>query len=164
MPDVDLALRWSKHAASTLYVNDFVGPTRFQWPDEQLATATKVRAALPARLLGDTPVTVRRPDPDRLAALDPTESADSGNILRALREHFPDATVKLTGGIVYHLALNDVLANFTADDGDLLERLLLQDDQCVASGQTHYAVAVLTRWSSPRRAPHQLVQRPVRGL
>ena len=65
-------------------------------------------------------------------------------LTRAVQEHFPDAAVKLTGGVVYQLALNDVLSNFTADDGELLERLLLLDDQCVAAGQTHYAVAVAT--------------------
>lgn len=55
---------------------------------------------------------------------------------------FPDATVIATGGIVYHLALNDVLANFDDDqDSALLESLLL-DETLARNGHTQYAVAI----------------------
>jgi SAM-dependent methyltransferase len=153
MLDVDAALRWSRQVLAPgglLYVNDFVGPTRMQFPDEMLEIASRARQALPERLLRNPaaegqllPREVRRPDPRELAARDPTECADSDDILPAINRHFPEAEVKLTGGVIYHLALNDVLANFRdLEDRWLLELLLLLDDMCIAAGHTHYAVAV----------------------
>jgi SAM-dependent methyltransferase len=152
MLDVDAAVAWSRRSlrpGGVLYVNDFVGPTRMQWPDAMIDIASGVRAALPERLLqrpDGRRISTRivRPDPKRLSAKDPTESADSAAILGAIRRHFADAHIKLTGGVVYHLALNDVLANM-ADDDELLEPLLALDDACTQLGLTHYAVAVAER-------------------
>ncbi|MEJ7656421.1 MAG: class I SAM-dependent methyltransferase [Thermoleophilaceae bacterium] len=154
MLDVDQAVQWSKRALRPdgyLYMNDFVGPNRMQWPDEALAIASKARELLPQRLLqrptgeGYLPTSVQRPDPDRLAADDPTECADSDDILPALRRHFPAASIKPTGGTIYHTALHNVIANFTDEDTPLLELMLLLDDVCTMAGHTQYAVALAPR-------------------
>jgi hypothetical protein len=42
MLNVDQAVQWTKRALRAdgyLYMNDFVGPNRMQWPDETLASA-----------------------------------------------------------------------------------------------------------------------------
>lgn len=154
MFEVDQAVRWSKRAlrpGGYLYVNDFVGPTRMQWPDEALAIASRARELLPRRLLkrptgkGYLPTSLKRPDPYKLAAEDPTECADSADILPAIRRHFNAAWIKPTGGTIYHSALNDVIHNFTDEDAPLLEWLLLLDDACTLAGHTHYAVALAPR-------------------
>ena len=151
MLDVDEAVRWTKRALRPdgyVYMNDFVGPNRMQWPDEALAIASRARELLPRRLLkrpageGYLPSTIERPDPDKLAAADPTECADSDDILPAIRRHFPAAWIKPTGGTVYHTALHKIIANFTEEDAPLLETLLLLDDVCTMAGHTHYAVAL----------------------
>lgn len=155
MLDVEAAVKWSKLVAREggyLYVNDFVGPSRMQWTDESLNIASRVRAGLPERLLqrpsgqGLLARTLARPDVERLMSEDPTESAQSGQIIGAIRRSFPSALIKLTGGIVYHLALNDVLANLTEDDTPLLDQLLLLDEVCAEAGHTHYAVALAPAW------------------
>ncbi len=87
----------------------------------------------------------KRPDPDKLAAADPTECADSADILPAVRRHFPAAWIKPTGGAIYHSALHNVIVNFTDEDTPLLELMLLLDDVCTMSGHTHYAVALAPR-------------------
>ncbi len=154
MLDVDQAVQWSKRAlrpGGYLYVNDFVGPNRMQWPDEALALASRAREHLPKRLLkrptgeGYLPTRVKRVDPDKLAAVDPTECADSEDILPAIRRHFPSAWIKPIGGTIYHSALHNVIVNFTDEDTPLLEMLLLLDDVCTMSGHTHYAVALAPR-------------------
>ena len=154
MLDVDEAVRWTKRALRRegyLYMNDFVGPKRMQWPDEALAIASRARELLPRRLMkrptgeGYLPTTIERPDPDKLAAADPTECADSDDILPAIRRHFPAAWIKPTGGTIYHAALRKVIANFTDEDAPLLEMLLLLDDVCTMAGLTHYAVALAPR-------------------
>jgi SAM-dependent methyltransferase len=154
MLDVDQAVQWSKRVLGPggyLYMNDFVGPNRMQWPDEALAIASRARELLPRRLLkrptseGYFGTRVKRPDPDELAAADPTECADSDDILPAIRRHFPAAWIKPIGGTIYHAALHKVIANFTDEDTPLLEMMLLLDDVCTMSGHTHYAVALAPR-------------------
>lgn len=147
MLDTHLALRWSREALGTtglLYMNDFVGPDRMQWPDEMLEVATEVRKALPARLLEQPeplPSVVTRPDLEALIAMDPTECADSAAILPSIFSLFPDASVRYTGGVVYHLALKGILERLTPEDEGWLNLLLLVDEQYAKSGLTHYAVA-----------------------
>ena len=77
---------------------------------------------------------------------DPTEAADSANILPAIRDYFPMASLTLTGGVIYHLALNDVIANFTeADDLQLLQSLLVIDSALTSGNLTQYATAIADR-------------------
>lgn len=120
-----------------------------QYTDRQLDMAEKVRKSLPARCLvnprhPDTqfPVRRRRPDVAALIAADPTECADSSQILPAIRDVFPNATVVPTGGVVYMMALEQLLANIDeTEDAALLQLLLLADDLCIEAGETLYAVA-----------------------
>lgn len=152
MFDVDSALAWSRERlrpGGHFVMDDFVGATRFQWPDEQLAIAGQVRRRLPERLLRDPehpkrlcPVDLTRPDLANMLAQDPSEAADSDNILPALGRVFPQAQILLTGGVVYNLALKDIIANFDpVQDAPLLQELLDFDAQLAARGQTHYACA-----------------------
>jgi SAM-dependent methyltransferase len=153
MLDVGEAVRWSRAClvpGGCFVMDDFVGAARFQWPDSQLEAASRVRALLPERFLSHPqnasqrlPRRIERPDVARLIASDPTEAADSEAILPAVHRVFPGAEIVLTGGVVYHCALNDVLANFaTPQDNALLQALLLLDETLARGGETHYAVAL----------------------
>ena len=152
MLNVGAAIEWSWNAlkpGGLFYMDDFVGPDRFQWTPQMLLVATAVRQSLPDRLLVNPrepesmlPRVMRKPDPDKLRLSDPSEAADSNRILRCVRRRFPNAEIILTGGVIYHLALSDVLANFTENDLPLLERLLELDDMCTRVGETHYATAL----------------------
>ena len=74
--------------------------------------------------------------------MDPTEAADSSRILPCLRARMPQAEITLTGGCIYSLALNDVLANFNeVEDRPLLNAGLTLDRALTELGETHYAVA-----------------------
>jgi len=154
MLDVPFAVRWSRerlHPNGWFVMDDFVGASRFQWPDYELSMATQARQALPERFLRNVKdpehplrTTVVRPNKRRLIAQDPTEAADSDRILPSVREVFPGATIIPTGGVIYHSGLNDVLANFDEDDENdlaLLNTVLLLDKALADAGSTHYAVA-----------------------
>jgi SAM-dependent methyltransferase len=156
MLDVAAAIDWSLgrlRPGGCVYINDFVGPDRMQYSDEMLSVASRVRASLPERLLQDPrrpgsllPREVARPDPVRLIASDPTECADSSSILPSVARLCPEAHVTLTGGAIYHLALNDVLHNLVPGDDDaLLDALLLADELLAREGMTHYASIVIER-------------------
>lgn len=153
MPDVSEALAWSRlilEPGGILAVDDFVGPSRWQWSDRELALASAVREALPLkyRAVPNSPFSylsseVERPTIAAMIERDPSEAADSERILPSLAEHFPQAVVRKTGGVVYHLALHEALHNFDpVKDKKLLQLLLLIDEQCIAAGDTHYAAAL----------------------
>ncbi|MBK6687601.1 MAG: class I SAM-dependent methyltransferase [Deltaproteobacteria bacterium] len=164
MLDVDQALAWSHRVLAPggmFYMDDFVGPTRFQWSTASLKVATALRSRLPERYLRDPrrpgqqlAKVVRRPNPETLARHDPSEAAQSGRILSAVRTWFPDAEILPTGGIVYNLVLSDVLANFDeAEPADRarLEQLLDLDWALtqVPGLETHYAIALAFKGGPP---------------
>lgn len=153
MLDVEFAVCWSRKvlkAGGLFYMDDFIGPRRFQWSDRSLMIASQVRNLLPPRYLKNPnsaevllPKQMKRPDPLKLEASDPSEAADSDRILPCVMKYFPDAEVVLTGGVIYHLALSDAIANFDeAEDRLVLEVLLLLDDLCVELGESLYATAL----------------------
>jgi ubiquinone/menaquinone biosynthesis C-methylase UbiE len=153
MLNVEAAIDWSWKVlkpGGLFYMDDFVGPDRFQWSNQMLLVATAVRQALPDRLLVNQrepgsmfPRVIKKPDAEKLRQSDPSEAADSSRILDCVRRRFPGADILLTGGVIYHLALSDILANFiNSKDQQLLERLLALDDFCTEMGETHYATAL----------------------
>lgn len=153
MPSVDEALAWSRMILKNggiFALDDFVGPTRFQWPDEQLEIAKAIREAIPIKYRAlprlpfeYLPTAVDRPTVKSMIAMDPSEAADSARILPMLAHHFPEVRIRKTGGVVYHLALHEVMHNFHPDqDASLLQLLMLIDELCIEAGNTHYASAI----------------------
>jgi SAM-dependent methyltransferase len=138
-------------------MDDYVGPSRFQWSERNLAMANSVRESLPKKYLIDyrdsskmLPIKIMRPLLESMLSTDPTEAADSDNIIPSIKRFFPHCKITLTGGCIYHLPLNDVLVNFQDDspeDQALLKSLLLVDEAMCYSGETHYAVAFAVKQS-----------------
>lgn len=154
MLDVPAAVTWSRdmlRQGGLFYMYDFVGPSRFQWTKPMLELATAVRRALPERYLVD-PVNPERmlhrdftkpPSIESMIAMDPSEAADSDRILDSVREVFPGAEVRLTGGVVYSMAFNDVIHHLAWDPLDPILALgMLLDFEAADNGLTHYAAAV----------------------
>lgn len=165
MMDVDDAVRWSRNIlqpGGMFCMQDFVGPTRWQWSDKSLAIATQVRSALPKNYLRNPwypergneflRAEMKRPSAEGLEATDPSEAADSGRIVESLRRYFPEAQLILLGGVIYHLVLRYILDNFNEEDEydrALLSQLLIQDELCIEIEglESHYAAAVAIKES-----------------
>jgi SAM-dependent methyltransferase len=159
MLDVDAAVAWSRRVLKPLglfYMDDFVGPTRWQWSDKSVDLGNRIREILPEKYLRNPlyPAhgsallerTVQRRSREWVAQQDPSEAADSGRIIESVRRHFPNAQVTLTGGVVYHMTLPHMLDNFDEDDEydrTLLRLLMLIDELCIElpGMESHYAVA-----------------------
>lgn len=153
MLDTHAAVAWSRERlvlGGSFVMDDFVGPNRHQWTEAELDIAQMVRELVPEQYLRH-PLSPQsrialRPTPHPASELirrDPTEAADSENIVPAVNKYFPNAEIIYTGGIVYQLALSDVIANFTEDeDLPLLNALLLADEGYARAGLSHYAVAI----------------------
>jgi SAM-dependent methyltransferase len=150
-PTLD-AVAWSRSVLAIgglFYMHECVAPSYMQWSEHQLDLAERIRRLLPPRYLADPHLPQRqvpqrrtRPTIAGMRASDPSECVDSANILPSVRAVFPNAQVVPAGGIVYMLALNDILANLDEqrDDG-LLAALLAIDDLYADGGDFVYAVA-----------------------
>jgi SAM-dependent methyltransferase len=79
-------LRRALKPTGLLYVNDYVGPRRFQWTDVQLRIANELLEAMPARYRTGT--VVKRCDPEALKALDPSEAVRADHITDHIHAHF----------------------------------------------------------------------------
>lgn len=172
MLDVHEAVAWSKDRLEPVGVfamDDFVGASRFQWPERELEIARHVRSLLRSAFVNGFPP-IERPTVEAMVAADPTEAADSNRILEALATHFPDAEIIPTGGVVYSLALTDVLSSFAEDETDtpLLHALLLTDEVLAKSGHTRSLVTrgpLSRRRRVPRRPDRErLRRRPLRAI
>ena len=102
-------------------VNEFVGPSRFQWSQRQLEIVNSLLSILPSKyktLWNSSRVKpdVFRPSYLRMLLLDPSEAVESSRILPLLDEIFEVVEVKEYGGTILALLLNGIAHNFSAQD------------------------------------------------
>ncbi len=100
-----------------LMVNEFVGPSRFQWTDLQIEVANRAISRLPAdlcrdRLAGRIKTRVVRPTVAHMIDYDPSEAVRSGEIERLLKESFDVFAEWNWGGSVNHLVFQNIAGNF----------------------------------------------------
>jgi SAM-dependent methyltransferase len=114
-----------------LFVNEFVGPRQFQFPDLQLGIVRELLEVLPPRLRQDSwtgglkTEYVRMPI-EHWNAVDPSESIRSDEIVAAIGRAFDITTRVDYGGTVLMLLLEHIVHNFDpSNEGDVaLLRLL----------------------------------------
>ncbi|HEY7961912.1 MAG TPA: methyltransferase domain-containing protein [Solirubrobacteraceae bacterium] len=102
-----------------VFVEDFVGPARFQWTDAQMEAINRLLARLPEELLTDLSASdgrrkrsVERPDLAERIAASPHEAVRSDEILPALDERFERVEVCPYGGAVFHQLFSRIMGNF----------------------------------------------------
>lgn len=114
-------------------VDEFVGPTRFQWTDAQLDAANTLLSQLPQerRRLADGRIKQRVVRPSRMAMVldDPSEAVDAAALLPGLRRLFDVVEERPYGGTVLHIALSGIAHNFLGQDAETLALL----EQCFAA-------------------------------
>jgi SAM-dependent methyltransferase len=100
-----------------LLVNEFVGPSRFQWTDRQLDSANRIFRRIPAELRrhvwrGTTKHSIERPTVRHMLNHDPSEAVRSAEIERELKARFDVFREWNWGGTLNHLIFQDIAANF----------------------------------------------------
>ncbi|WP_405813762.1 class I SAM-dependent methyltransferase [Streptomyces sp. NBC_01390] len=132
-------------------VDEFVGPTRFQWTDEQLDAANVLLAQLPEerRRQADGRIKRRVVRPSRLSMVldDPSEAVDAAALLPGLRREFDVVEERPYGGTVLHIAFSGIAHNFLDQEPEtlaLLERCFALED-AVLPGVGHDFVAMVCR-------------------
>jgi SAM-dependent methyltransferase len=123
-----------------VFVDEFVGPARFQWTDAQLDVINRLLACLSEELLVDLGArdgrhkrSVGRPDPVAHATSNPDDAVCSDRIVDSLDARFERVEVHLYGGAVYHQLFTRIMGNFTAQP-DLVRALMECDALLTDSG------------------------------
>ncbi len=99
------------------YMDEFIGPSQFQWSDQQLDAVNRMLERIPERLrvrqsTGTVKERVMRPSIAEMNADDPSEAIRSEEIVPLLAERFPDFLLRGYGGNILHLLLEDIAGNF----------------------------------------------------
>jgi SAM-dependent methyltransferase len=155
MLDMEAAIRWSRAALApggALVFNEYVGPDRFQWPDEDVRVVDTLFQIMPASVREaclasgrQVPDAIRRPGWQAMIDRDPTESAQSSRILPLVREHFREVRTFDLGGMVYH----PMLGRFEHFAEDVASRAwvdaCLEVDKARSKAGVNYYVAGICR-------------------
>jgi SAM-dependent methyltransferase len=140
-----------------LFIDEFVGPTRFQWTDKQLAAVNGLLAILPAKYKltpeGVMKQKVWRPSRLRMILRDHSESVESSRIRPLLAKIFDVVELKEYGGTILHLLFGDIAQNFLSSDAETKRWLKIcfeTEDALLESGelQSDFIVAVCRKRAS----------------
>ena len=158
------------------HLNEFVGPTRFQWTDAQIAAVNDFLESLPPRLRrlpsGQPRPLQTRPSVADMIAADPSEAVRSAEIVPLLSQYFDILEVRELGGALLHLGLADIAQNFnpeSAEDQAVLETFFAAEDRAMRDGTVGSDFAIITavarphaptpRMDSPATMPRSLATR-----
>ncbi len=102
-------------------VNDYIGPTRWQFTLPQLLLANALIQILPRRLKvswpnGKIKLGLRRPTIQQMIDMDPSEAVRSGEIVSLFQRYFTVEHQIDYGGSISILVLDNIISNFRADD------------------------------------------------
>ncbi len=106
-------------------VNEFVGPTRFQWTEKQIAVINALLTIFPnkyRKLIGNSnkeKLNIFRPSKLRMILGDPSEAVESSNILPYLRDIFEVVELKEYGGTILHLLFSEIAHNFISSKPEI---------------------------------------------
>jgi 2-polyprenyl-3-methyl-5-hydroxy-6-metoxy-1,4-benzoquinol methylase len=142
-----------------LIMDEYVGPSRFQWTSGQMRAANALLETLPEghRTQRDGQIKRRVVRPSRLSMRldDPSEAVESSSLMPALQRHFVILEEHPYGGIL-HLALHGIAHNFLAEDDPSTVRAmrlcLAAEDLALDRLGHDFTYAVCSALANPVRA------------
>ena len=111
------------------FLDEFIGPSRFQWPDAQIRIINDQLKKIPKslrRLVSDPSKfkdQVVRKSASYMVDADPSEAVRSSEIVPMLRRYFRVLEMKGYGGAILHELLYDIAGNFCEENPGSLDRL-----------------------------------------
>ncbi len=141
------------------YMDEFVGPSQFQWPDRQVDAINSILGEIPVRFrrsrsdAGTIRERHTRPTVVEMNAGDPSEAIRSAEIIPLLSSYFTDITIRPYGGTILLSLLEDIAGNFEGSDPEAmqwLERIFAYEDNLIDSGELSddYAVIIARKGHS----------------
>ena len=145
------------------FLDEFIGPTRFQWTARQLDVINGLLSILPEKYRttwGSDVIKREVVRPSRLLVRfgDPSEAVDSANIIPLLHEIFNVVEIKEYGGAVLHMLFNGIGHNFLDDNSETQRfvRLCFEaEDALMTSGDigSDFAIVVCKKRSDNPGTP-----------
>lgn len=131
----------SLRVGGIFYLDEYVGPNRFQWSDVQLEEMTKWVKSLPEKyritIDGAKKEYVGRATIQEMIDFDPSEAVRSQDIEQVLMERFEILESKKLGGTLTMMALAGIAQNFDVDNAEdcaHLDRLLERESVLISNG------------------------------
>jgi len=116
-----------------LFLNEYVGADRFQFPDSQVRHIARVASTLLPPLMttlqGVHKNGFRAPSVEEVVAVDPSEAVASSQILPLMAEHFETVLYRPFGGALLHFLLGNVAQNFIDPAGARLADILVAAEE-----------------------------------
>jgi len=134
------------------FLDEYIGPTRFQWTDEQLRVMNEQLRLLPKNLRRSVTGrrefkhTIERKSLEEILLADPSEAIRSAEIVPLLSRFFKVIEIKGYGGSVIHELLYDIAGNFSEENPgslDHLQTLFRVEDEMIAGGRLQHDFAVI---------------------
>jgi SAM-dependent methyltransferase len=123
-------------------LNEFIGPSQFQWTDMQVERSQSLLDKLPEkyrqRIRSEGIKTlIDRPTVENMTAADPTEAIRSQDIMPELEKRFEIIDKMDFGGTLLHLVLDDIAGNFSssAEDMAYLQMMFDEEQRLLKSGE-----------------------------
>jgi SAM-dependent methyltransferase len=108
-------------------LEEFTGPTQFQWTDRQIAVVRALMELIPESLRmlrwGAVKPYEGRPEVKDVVAASPFESIRSAEIVPLFQRFFRVLDLRRLGGTIQHLLYNGIVHNFTLDRRDAVAQV-----------------------------------------
>jgi SAM-dependent methyltransferase len=122
-------------------LEEFVGPTQFQWTDYQIDVTRSLLAGMSPELRtfrwGAVKHMEGRPTVEEVVAASPFESIRSAEIVPLFRKYFDVVMFKNLGGTIQHLLYNGIAHNFRPDrpdSADIIQAVYKVEDAMIDHG------------------------------
>lgn len=145
--------------AGWLFLDEYVGPDRFQCANSQLRFMNQLVDMLPHHLRttrdGQLKGNLWRPSVDEVVAVDPTEAVRSSEVLPLLGRHFEVVEHRPYGGTLMRVVLAGIAQNFMSAEAEpWLHALLRAEDDLFRAGRVQWDLAcVIARARDAATAP-----------
>lgn len=142
-----------------LFLDEYVGPNRFQYPNSQVRFMNQLLDILPERLRKTRDDRIKgnlwRPSAEEVVAVDPSEAVRSCDILPLLDRHFDIYEHRPYGGALLRVVLADIAQNFKDKAVEpYLQSLLKAEDDLFRTGRLQRDLAcVIARVPSAASTP-----------
>lgn len=129
-----------------LFLDEYVGPDRFQWSDSQIRHISRIANMLPKRLMttlkGECRTAFRAPTVAEVVAVDPSEAVRSSEVFPLLADYFVDVQLRPYGGGILHLLLAHTAQNFMDEAAaPYLRSVMAAEEELYRSGQLEHDFA-----------------------
>jgi len=135
-------------------INEYVGPARFQVPEERVAIINRILADVPESLRrtldGEVKERFEPPQLSDIIRYDPSEAVRSDHIMPLLKQTFAVTDCIGYGGTILYWVLQGIVHNFKGDDPEhraVLGRLYAAEREVLEGGRfgSDFAIAIALR-------------------